>query len=191
VLCTLKRLPGFVVPTPTLLFVVSTWKVGVSTVTSPLNVAVVNVVGVGTRAASRVPVVIFAASKFGTRAASRVPVVIFAASKFGTRATSRVPDPRLAALSAVSSEPSPKNEPAVTFPVTTTFEAAVNEVITFTVPMVNTPPTAILLETYAFPVIYKFELGWSVPVTPIPRLVEVVSNMIFEVVPTNVALFVP
>ena len=39
--------------------------------------------------------------------------------------------------------------------------------------------------------IYKLELGWSVPVTPIPRLVDVVSNMIFEVPPTNVALFVP
>jgi hypothetical protein len=101
----------------------------------------------GTRATSRVPVVIFAASKFGTRATSRVPAVsidvfklgtratsrVPAVSidvfKLGTRATSRVPDPILAALSAVSSEPSPKNEPAVTFPVTTTFEAAVNEVI--------------------------------------------------------------
>jgi hypothetical protein len=65
------------------------------------------------------------------REVDSVPAVSLLVFKLGILATSRVPDAILVAFSAVSPDPSPKNVPAVTFPVTILFEFTIKPVVAF------------------------------------------------------------
>jgi hypothetical protein len=97
----------------------------VSNATSPLKVAPPNVVGVidDDPSKSTPPILL------GVVRVAADPVVLW--FRVGIRAESRVPLVIVVAFRVVSSEPSPKNEPAVTFPVTTTLLSAVSDVIAF------------------------------------------------------------
>tara|TARA_B110001452_G_scaffold155928_1_gene129829 strand:+ start:730 stop:1089 length:360 start_codon:yes stop_codon:yes gene_type:complete len=100
----------------------------VSNATSPLKVAPPNVVGViADDPLKATPPIATGVVRVAADPAD--PVVLW--FRVGILAAFRVPVVIAVAFRVVSPEPSPKNEPAVTFPVTTTLLSAVSDVIAF------------------------------------------------------------